>query len=230
AGFDVGKKRHPSHLTVFKISRGRIIQIHQSFLDGWSYTEQIQYLNKAVDNFAIDKGYVDNTRGELEERGLSETWIPLTFTSRAKRSMAQVFEEYIHSNRLELIQNERQRSQILSVDKELKAPATPLGHGEPFFSIGLGLKAIYEEESSGAMDTGDLGEVAKAHGEVRSKSIITNKETVYNSNIPSDTDKCPECGEKAGWIPGRQKCLICYAKSIALTTISEQQRKVNFPE
>ena len=62
AGFDVGKKRHPSHLVIFKKEGSQLIQIHQSWLDGWSYSDQIQYLNDAAENFPISKGYIDNTR------------------------------------------------------------------------------------------------------------------------------------------------------------------------
>ena len=35
-GFDVGKKRHPSHLVIFRKRGENIEQIHSSFLDGWS--------------------------------------------------------------------------------------------------------------------------------------------------------------------------------------------------
>ena len=100
AGFDVGKKRHPSHLVIFKKEGDTITQIHQSWLDGWNYTAQIEYLNEIVENFDIEKGYVDNTRGELEDRGLDNTWWPMSFTLKSKNTMAQIFEEFVHSGRL----------------------------------------------------------------------------------------------------------------------------------
>jgi len=58
--------------------------------------------------------------------------------------MAQVFETYVHSGNLKLLQDERQKQQILSVSNELKAPQTPLGHGDAFFSIAMALSAAYE--------------------------------------------------------------------------------------
>ena len=42
AGFDVGKKRHPSHLVIFRRNGSIIEQIHQSWLDGWNYSDQIE--------------------------------------------------------------------------------------------------------------------------------------------------------------------------------------------
>ena len=144
AGFDVGKKRHPSHLVIFKKRGDRIEQVHQSWLDGWPFNEQIDYLNDVAKNFNITKGYIDNTRGELEDRGLSSVWKPMSFTQKSKNQMAQIFEHYLRSDNLRLLEDSRQRGQILSVNNELKAPETPLGHGDAFFSIAMALQAIYE--------------------------------------------------------------------------------------
>ena len=58
--------------------------------------------------------------------------------------MAQVFENYVHSSSLKLLVDERQRQQIISVNNNLKAPETPLGHGDAFFSIAMALLAAYE--------------------------------------------------------------------------------------
>ena len=43
-GYDVGKKKHPSHLVIFRKRGENVEQIHSSFLDGWSYSDQIEYL------------------------------------------------------------------------------------------------------------------------------------------------------------------------------------------
>ena len=144
AGFDVGKKRHPSHLVIFRKVGDRIEQVHQSWLDGWSYSDQIEYLNDVVEKYHILRGYIDNTRGELEDRGLSNVWQAMHFTTKSKNTMAQVFEQYVHSGRLKLLSDERQRGQILCVSNELKAPETPMGHGDAFFSIAMALYAAYE--------------------------------------------------------------------------------------
>ena len=142
-GFDVGKKRHPSHLVLFRKRGQYITQIHQSFLEGWSYSDQIEYLNEVAENFNLSSGYIDNTRGELEDRGLDTRWRAMVFTRKSKNTMAQVFEQFIHSGNMTLIKDERQKQQILSVSNDLKAPDTPLGHGDAFFSIALALQAVH---------------------------------------------------------------------------------------
>ena len=156
AGFDVGKKRHPSHLVIFRRSGSLIEQVHQSWLDGWNYSDQIEYLNQVAENFNIQRGYIDNTRGELEDRGLDGIWRPMSFTSKSKNTMAQVFEHYVHSGNLKLLADERQRQQILSVNNELKAPETPMGHGDAFFSIAMALQAAYESELYNVQSLGNV--------------------------------------------------------------------------
>jgi len=156
AGFDVGKKRHPSHLVIFE-RKGEICrQLHQSWLDGWNYSDQIEFLNEIAENFDIDKGYVDNTRGELEDRGLDHRWYPLTFTVKSKNTMAQIFEQYVLSGNLKLLKDERRKQQILTVSNELKAPDTPMGHGDSFFSIGMALLASWETGRFGITNLGNL--------------------------------------------------------------------------
>ena len=158
AGFDIGKKRHPSHLVIFKKKGSKIEQIHQSWLDGWSYSDQVEYLNEVAQNFKITKGYIDNTRGELEDRGLDRTWNSMHFTLKAKNTMAQIFEKYVHSGNLSILKDERQRQQILSVNNELKAPETPMGHGDAFFSIAMALQALYETTQQQYTTLGSLEE------------------------------------------------------------------------
>jgi len=156
AGFDVGKKRHPSHLVIFQREGEKLTQIHQSWLDGWNYSDQIEFLNEVAENFDLDRGYVDNTRGELEDRGLDFRWKPLSFTLKSKNTMAQIFEEYVHSGQLSLLKDERQKQQILSVNNELKAPETPMGHGDAFFSIGMALLASWETGRFGVLHLGNI--------------------------------------------------------------------------
>ena len=48
-GWDIGKKRHPSHIAVFKEqSDGTLTQIHSKFMDGWNYTDQVNYVNRII--------------------------------------------------------------------------------------------------------------------------------------------------------------------------------------
>jgi len=228
AGFDVGKKRHPSHLAIFKIKDKIITQIHQAFLDSWDYTEQISHLNLIAENFDLDRAYVDNTRGELEERGLKSIWNPLTFTLKQKRKMAQVFEEYVNSGRLQLIADERQRSQITCVNNELKAPETPLGHGDSFFSIAMALLACYEQETSSTTLIGDMNDFTPKRNE---NSLEPKFDGEYNSD--SNEETCPDCGSKNAWISANSLCLTCYAGSLSLKGTPDlgkpNEEKINFP-
>ena len=222
AGFDVGKKRHPSHLVVFKRKGERIEQIHQSWLDGWDYSDQIIYLNEVAENFGLTKGYIDNTRGELEDRGLDRTWYPLSFSLKSKNNMAHIFEEYIHSGNLFLIKDHRQRQQILSVNNELKAPETPMGHGDAFFSIAMALQAAYETGIYNMQTVGDLQDfVADVEPSLKYSNLDKNKpeklidfdKKVYNdSNGPIEAPN-PSCTEDVCspslWVPARGLCLYC---------------------
>ena len=227
AGFDVGKKRHPSHLVVFRRKGERVEQIHQSWLDGWDYSEQIEYLNEAAENFGLTKGYIDNTRGELEDRGLDRTWYPLSFTLKSKNNMAHIFEQYVHSGNLFLIRDTRQRQQILSVNNELKAPETPMGHGDAFFSIAMALQAAYETGIYNMQAVGDLQEfVHDIDPSLKYQNIDKNKpeklidfdKNVYNDNsknLEAPNPNCTEdfCGPSL-WVPARGLCLYCnYKKS-----------------
>ena len=209
AGFDVGKKRHPSHLAVFAYynSNKRVVQIHQSFMDGWPYTKQVQFLNNVAEYFSIDKGYIDNTRAELEERGLKNVWRPTVFTARQKREMAQIFDTFVHSGNLKLIANERQRAQIICVDNELKAPDTPLGHGDAFFSISLGLRALYEHISLGSKDVGDVRDL------IAEKPLYAVPAVKFG--VLAESEVCPNCGESKGWIREHKKCLFCHALAVS---------------
>ena len=144
AGFDVGKKRHPSHLVIFSRTGDELKQINQTWLDGWTYSDQIQFLNEVAQNFQLEKGYIDNTRGELEDRGLNQVWHPMAFTLKSKNTMAHILEQYVHGGKLKLLKDERQTQQIISVNNDLKAPVTPMGHGDAFFSIAMAVQAAWE--------------------------------------------------------------------------------------
>jgi hypothetical protein len=70
--------------------------------------------------------------------------------------MAQIFEQYVLSGKLKLLKDERQKQQILTVSNELKAPDTPMGHGDSFFSIGMALLASWETGRFGITNLGNL--------------------------------------------------------------------------
>ena len=230
-GFDVGKKRHPSHLVLFKKRGEYIEQIHQSFLEGWSYSDQIEYLNEVAENFNITSGYIDNTRGELEDRGLDTRWRAMTFTRKSKNTMAQVFEKFIHSGTLRLIKDERQKQQILSVSNELKAPETPMGHGDAFFSIAMALQSVHDT----AYKFVNLGSVTdwfnavspNETAESRKEKLDEKGAGTYNENTPANPlqmqpvnaqermESAPnsQCTEQvcnpSFWVAERGLCLYC---------------------
>jgi hypothetical protein len=223
AGFDVGKKRHPSHLVIFKKSGDNIEQIHQTWLDGWDYTQQIEFLNTIAENFNLTKGYIDNTRGELEDRGLDTKWWPMHFTVKSKNTMAQIFETYVNEGNMRLLADERQTSQILSVNNELKAPETPMGHGDAFFSIAMALQATFESSHYLVQTVGNLQEILKDLEEGANESQKTPAQAIqekllkYNDSIPGN-DPTPRplnpdcedanCGPNV-WILDRGLCLYC---------------------
>ena len=211
-------------------------QIHQSWLDGWNYSDQIEFLNEVAENFDIDRGYVDNTRGELEDRGLDFRWKPLSFTVKSKNTMAQIFEEYVHSGKIKLLKDERQKQQILSVNNELKAPETPMGHGDAFFSIGMALLASWETgvfgvthlgNLQGFLDPEDPAEL-QVTGELP-ESLDTTLDPVNEMALPGGVKMdytrtinaeltqadCPNpvCDElickPEFWVPERKLCIYC---------------------
>ena len=230
-GFDVGKKRHPSHLVLFRKNGEYIEQIHQSFLEGWSYSDQIEYLNEVAENFNLDIGYIDNTRGELEDRGLDMKWKSMTFSRKSKNTMAQIFEKFVHSGNLRLIKDERQKQQILSVSNGLKAPDTPMGHGDAFFSIAMALQAAHETAYK-FVDLGNATDWFNAVSpyetpECRREKIEGEGMVNFGKSSPSDALQMqpvnaqekltsapnPQCKESVCnsnfWVPERNLCLYC---------------------
>jgi len=232
AGFDVGKKRHPSHLVIFSRKGKLIKQVHQSWLDGWSYSDQIVFLNEVAENFDLYRGYIDNTRGELEDRGLNRSWWPMVFTVKSKNTMAHVFEEFVHSGNLSLLRDERQTQQILSVNNELKAPVTPMGHGDAFFSIAMALQAAHETTIQTIVTIDDVQEWAtiiqtsddsddvapeRPKDEQPNRTLTHEPALMYSGTLNSDLtmQDCPnsECTEDfcrpSFWVPQNKLCIYC---------------------
>lgn len=143
AGFDIGKKAHPSHLAVFEKVGDKLIQRHSKWMDNWDYKDQLAYLQQAIDTFGIYVCYYDNTRGEFEafdEQGqLPAEMEPVQFTFKAKHAWAANFDKALTNRKVELVNDPRQRNQILIVNNDLQAPETPEGHGDSFWSVCLGL-------------------------------------------------------------------------------------------
>jgi len=156
-GFDVGKKRNPSHLSVFSAFGENIIQVHQKWMDGWGYGRQVEYLKMACDKFKIVRLYYDNTRAELEsyaERGeLPKAMKPIVFTSKVKYLMAAALEKVMGDERFRLLYNERQREMIICVDNDLNSPETGEGHGDSFWSNAMACISIVKRAKKGRVTT-----------------------------------------------------------------------------
>jgi len=145
-GWDVGKKVHPSHVSIFENDRSKHWrQIYQRFLDGMSYTEQKDFVNELCRKFKVDRGLYDATRGELESfverRELHRSLEPIIFKVQTKHDMATNFEKMIENKEVELLNDRRMLDQVLVVDNDLQALETPEGHGDSFWSIAMALWA-----------------------------------------------------------------------------------------
>jgi len=144
-GLDIGKKSHPSHLCVLGVSRKRVIQVHSKWMDGWDYKDQIEYCRQAIKAFRMSSLLYDNTRAEFE--GFSECGtLPsemegVTMTAKEKFEEASLLDSIVSQGKLWLLNEERQKRQLLNVDNDLKAVETDEGHGDCFFSLCLALKA-----------------------------------------------------------------------------------------
>lgn len=141
-GWDIGKKRHPSHIAIFEVMPdGTYVQRYSRFLDGWDYTRQVKLVNSLMDRFSVDSGYYDSTRGELEaikeNVGLHPRLRGVNFTQKKKFKMATKFEAKIYDNKIKLLDDFRQTDQICAVNSDLQAAETAAGHGESFWSISL---------------------------------------------------------------------------------------------
>jgi hypothetical protein len=147
-GMDIGKKTHPSHVFILAMRDEMIYQVHSKFMDGWDYEKQIEYCREVIRTFGVQKLFYDDTRSEFElskEKGeLPAEMEGIPFTSRTKFAMATELDRIVSSRKIRLLEDHRQRRQILSVDSDLNAPVTSEGHGDAFFSLCLAVHALTE--------------------------------------------------------------------------------------
>jgi hypothetical protein len=145
------------------------------------------------------------------------------FTAKSKMTMAQIFETYVHEGNTKFLADERQTSQILSVNNELKAAETPMGHGDAFFSIAMALQACYESSRYQVQTVGNVQDIlqdldsASNDAENTPAKAVQAKLLGYNKTN-SDSDSAPRplnpdcqdtnCGPSV-WIPERGLCLYC---------------------
>lgn len=151
AGLDIGKKTHPSHLSVLAEHNKRLVQVHSKFMDGWAYYDQIAYCREAIKAFGIDRLYYDNTRAEFEESSekgeLPGEMEGIAMTGKSNFMYATELDKLVTQGRVQLVTDDRQKRQILSVDCDLKAPSNSEGHGDSFFSLILAIGANREINS-----------------------------------------------------------------------------------
>lgn len=150
-GFDVGKKTHPSHLSILGVTRKKkLIQVCSKWMDGWDYIDQIEWLKQAIKGFGMSKLVYDNTRAEFdsfEEKGeLPGEMEGIPFTAKSKYTMATEMDKEITQDNVLLIDEGRQKRQMLLVDNDLKALETDEGHGDCFFSLMLAIWGYKEGE------------------------------------------------------------------------------------
>ena len=150
AGWDLGKKNHPAHFSVFEKRDGKRTQIHDKWFDRQDYTKQLQYIEEFIEAMGIYRVYFDATRGELEmldEKGeLRGEFDGVHFTFKGKHKMAGAFDRALTNHQVELLNLPRTLNQIMLVNNELQAPETPEGHGDSFWSIAL---SFMDQEDEG---------------------------------------------------------------------------------
>ena len=158
AGFDIGKKTHPSHLAVFELRNNKLVMIHQKWMDGWPYSNgkefydnhpsQLEYLKMVIRNFGIRELKYDNTRGEFEafaeQNLLPREMVPIVFTNRLKSAGATAFDKLVERKLIEIVDEDRLIGQICAVTNDLRAIQTRWGHGDSFWSIVLAILCVKE--------------------------------------------------------------------------------------
>lgn len=206
AGLDIGKRRNPSHLVIFiDDDEGNLINVFQEFWDGIEYTEQARRIEHAIENFGIDKLYIDATRGEMEERNLPRECVLIKFTGRGQRnqsSYASDFARYVENKQLRLIDEDRFISQICCMSNTLKAPNTASGHADSFWSVALAIGAYQDffapNRKMGTTLLGSLNETLQE----RPKPVTL------------DETKCKICNRRTlePTDDGHVRCSFCFTK------------------
>lgn len=153
-GYDIGKHRHPSHLSIFQITeKGKHIQRVSKWIDNMGYAEQIETLRDIINRLGVKMLYYDSSRGEFEsmqETGkLPDVMFPINLTVRKKRfDIAGALSKLIETKQVEFIDDQRQYRQMLVVDSDLKARETAEGHGDSFWSNACAMEAQFKEDAA----------------------------------------------------------------------------------
>ncbi len=187
AGFDIGKKSHPSHFSVFELVNGKLRMVHQKWMDGWPYSNgkkffevyptQLEYLKMCVENFKIKALHYDNTRGEFEafaeQELLPRQMIPIVFTSKTRNTLATNFDRLVEREQIEIIDDKRLIEQICIVTDDLQTIQTSSGHGDSFWSICLAILGVK-----------DMIEFVSDEQSTARKEISSGQKSIFEEGSP----------------------------------------------
>jgi hypothetical protein len=228
AGYDIGKKRNPSHMAVFAVVDNpssstmpqKMVMIHQKFFDNWEYTKQIEYIYDAVDFFQIQRMYYDNTRSEFDERNLPRGCTAIVLgsrtgnTAKGKMQLAINFSKLVEQNKIELIDDDRYIAQLLSVTNDLQAPTSGTEHGDAFIStmLAIGVFSDFYETNrkNGFSYLGDLQVMMQGTDGMRETSA-KNNDSIMPFNKELMKYVCKICNSKLYEIDfeGNKRCVRC---------------------
>lgn len=195
-GFDVGKRRHPSHLALFdKIHVGedkdgvdiyKYVQIFDKWMDKWEYGDQVDYLNTACEYFHVSNLFWDSTRGELdsfeEKDKLDKAMKPLSMGgSRKKHAIAANFGDLMNNDQVTIVNNRRTTEHILLVDGNLNCQeilkGDLIGHGDSFWSCAT---ALWEENRKRPKIYSLSGDIASQHADLETEGISDDRQEEIN--------------------------------------------------
>lgn len=155
AGLDLGKSRHPSHLSMHLLWRGIHYQVASVWFDSESYSKQLEVIDELLEDFNCQVCKWDNTRGELEvlreqaQLDVAMLYGGVHFTAELKSRLAAQLNLAIEKREILLLDDERQRRSILQVNSLLRSSESMIGHGEAFWSNGLALEAAESDQFIG---------------------------------------------------------------------------------
>ena len=149
-GWDLGKIRHPSFATFFRIdSKTRHYwQLSLKWLHNVDYTDQLTIIAGMAKNLNCSLLLYDATRGELDalaERGeLPPQFKPFKFNQVNKQAIATVMDQHFTNGTIHLLDDPDQTEQIMAVDADLDCIESTndkgqIFHGDSFWGNGLAL-------------------------------------------------------------------------------------------
>lgn len=164
-GMDVGKERHPSHISIMAKhpETGTLVQIFDMWLDHVPYNVQAKLINRIMAHFGIWKFLYDSTRAELDDRRLDKKCRGQKFSVAVKGHMINLLEARLCAEEDEPTihflgpKDSRQVRQICSLRKDLSAYETEDGHGDSAWSNALCVLAA--EQGPTFTDLGDAGDM-----------------------------------------------------------------------